>query len=328
MPQLPIGPDDVEAAAPRLRGIAHRTPVVTSRSIDTLTDARLFLKCENLQRTGAFKFRGAYNALARFTPRQCEAGVLAYSSGNHAQAVALAARLLGIPAVIVMPTDAPQVKLDATRGYGAEIVPYDRYAEDREALGRRIATERNLTLIPPFDHRDVMAGQGTSALELVEQVRQLDGGGLDVLAVPVGGGGLLSGCAVAVRNLLPGCRIVGVEPAAGDDVRRSLSQGEPVRIDVPHTLADGAQTQRVGDLTFPILQALVDDVVVVDDAALVRTMRLVAGRLKLVIEPTGALALAACLEGAVDVEGQRVGVLVSGGNVELARFAELVSSPR
>jgi threonine dehydratase len=326
---LPLSFADVTAAAARLRGIAHRTPVLTSRTADARTGARLFFKCENLQRMGAFKFRGAYNALAQFTPEQRRCGVIAFSSGNHAQAVALAARLLGMPAVIVMPADAPALKIAATREYlpalpGAEVVLYDRYTQDREALGRRIAAERGMTLIPPYDHAHVMAGQGTTALELVEQVRELDGGGLDLLLVCVGGGGLISGCAVAVRHLLPGCRVIGVEPEAGDDVRQSLRRGEIVHIEVPRTIADGAQTQHPGALTFAVIRALVADVVTVSDAQLVRTMHFFGERMKLVVEPTGCLAAAAALEGVLPIGGRRVGVIVSGGNVDLLRYAQLL----
>lgn len=322
---LPISFDDVVAAARRLQGVAHRTPVATSRTADERSGARLFFKCENLQRMGAFKFRGAFNALAQFDDGQRRAGVIAYSSGNHAQAVALSARLLGMPALIVMPQDAPALKIAATRGYGAEVVLYDRYREDREALGARLAAERGMTLIPPYNHPQVMAGQGSAALELIEQVRELDGGGLDTLLVCVGGGGLISGCATAAKALLPACRVIGVEPAAGNDVQRSLRSGSIVHIDVPQTIADGAQTQHAGDLTFAVIRALVDDIVTVDDAQLVRTMRFFAERLKLVIEPTGALGAAAALEGAVPVAGRRIGVIVSGGNIDLARYAQLLA---
>jgi threonine dehydratase len=311
---------DIEAARERLRGVAHRTPVLTSRSADARTGARLFFKCENLQRTGAFKFRGAYNALAQFSPEQRARGVVAFSSGNHAQAIALAAQLLGIPATIVMPQDAPPIKIEATRGYGAEIVFYDRYREDREAIGRALAAERGLTLIPPFDHPHVMAGQGTAAAELIEDV-----GALDALVVCVGGGGLISGCAVAAKHLAPGCRVIGVEPEAGNDVQLSLAAGRIVHIDVPATIADGAQTQHAGQLTFPVIQALVAEIVTVPDAALVRAMRFFAERMKLVVEPTGALAAAAVFE-RLALAGRRVGVIVSGGNVDLGRYAQLLGS--
>jgi threonine dehydratase len=328
MTSLAISFDDVTAAAARLAGVAHRTPVFTSRTADARTGARLFFKCENLQRMGAFKFRGAYNALAKFTPAQRRTGVIAFSSGNHAQATALSARLLGMPAMIVMPQDAPALKITATREYGAEVILYDRYTEDREAIGRRIAAERGMTLIPPYDHADVMAGQGTAALELIEQVRELDGGAhgreLDLLLVCVGGGGLISGCATVAKHLLPGCRVIGVEPAAGNDVQQSLRKGEIVHIDVPKTIADGAQTQHAGQLTFPVIRALVDDIVTVSDGDLVGAMRFFAERMKLVVEPTGALGAAAAFERKVDIAGQRVGVIISGGNIDLARYAQLI----
>jgi threonine dehydratase len=320
---LAITYDDIEAARERLRGVAHRTPVMTSRTADERTGARLFFKCENLQRMGAFKFRGAYNALAQFGPEQRRHGVVAFSSGNHAQAVALAARLLGMPAVIVMPHDAPRIKVRATRGYGAEVIGYDRYTEDREAIGSRLARERGLTLIPPFDHPHVMAGQGTAAAELIE-----DAGALDALVVCVGGGGLISGSAVAARHLAPDCRVFGVEPEAGDDVARSLHAGHIVRIDVPKTIADGAQTQQPGALTFPVIRALVAEVVTVSDAALVRTMRFFAERMKLVVEPTGALSAAAVFERKLALAGKRVGVIVSGGNIDVEGFARLMLDAR
>jgi threonine dehydratase len=308
--------------------VAHRTPVFTSRTADARTGARLFFKCENLQRMGAFKFRGAYNALSKFTAAQRRTGVIAFSSGNHAQATALSARLLGMPAVIVMPQDAPALKIQATREYGAEVILYDRYTEDREAIGRRIAAERGMTLIPPYDHADVMAGQGTAALELIEQVRGIDGGAhgreLDLLLVCVGGGGLISGCATAAKHLLPACRVIGVEPEAGNDVQQSLRKGEIVHIEVPKTIADGAQTQHAGQLTFPVIRALVDDIVTVSDGDLVGAMRFFAERMKLVVEPTGALGAAAAFERKVDIAGQRVGVIISGGNIDLARYAQLI----
>ncbi len=322
---LPISSNDVLAAAERLRGVAHRTPVLTSGTADARTGAHLFFKCENLQRMGAFKFRGAYNTLVQFTPEQRARGALAYSSGNHAQAVALSARLLGMPALIVMPGDAPPLKIRATREYGAEVVLYDRYTEDREAIARRIAEERGMTVVPPFNHAHVMAGQGTAALELIEQVREMDGGGLDLLLACVGGGGLISGCAAIARDLLPHCRVIGVEPETGNDVQQSLQRGEIVSIDVPRTIADGAQTQRTGDLTFPVMQALVADIVTVRDEDLVAAMRFFAERMKLVVEPTGALAAAAAFTGAVGVRGLRVGIVISGGNVDLARYAEFLA---
>ncbi len=316
---LPVCFDDVAAAAKRLAGVAHRTPVLTSRTADEATGAQLFFKCENLQRMGAFKFRGAYNALARFSPEQRAGGVIAYSSGNHAQGVALSARLLGMRAVIVMPQDAPGLKIAATRGYGAEVVLYDRHRESREEIGARIAAERGMTLVPPFDHADVIAGQGTAALELLQ-----DTGPLDALVVCVGGAGLISGCALAARRLAPSCRVIGVEPEAGNDVQRSLATGERVKIEVPQTIADGAQTQQVGELTFPIVRALVAEVTTVSDAQLVRTMRFFAERMKLVVEPTGCLAAAAVLERVLPLAGKRVGVIVSGGNIDADRYANLL----
>ena len=320
---LSINKADIEAAAARLAGIAHRTPVATSRTADERTGAQLFFKCENLQRMGAFKFRGAYNALSQFTPEQRRAGVVAFSSGNHAQAIALSARLLGLPATILMPHDAPQMKIDATRGYGAEVKLFDRYKEDREAIARKLADERGMTLIPPFDHPHVMAGQGTAALELIE-----DAGPVDVLLVCVGGGGLISGCAVATKHALPQCRVIGVEPEAGNDVQQSLRRGEVVRIDVPQTIADGAQTQAPGRFTFPVIKALVDDVLTVTDQQLISTMRFFAERMKMVVEPTGCLAAAAILEGMLDVRGQRVGIIISGGNIDVDRYADLLKRDR
>jgi threonine dehydratase len=331
---LAITFDDVAAAAQRLAGHAHRTPVLTSRTADKLTGARVFFKAENLQRMGAFKFRGAFNALARFSPAQRERGVIAFSSGNHAQATALAARILGMPSVIVMPQDAPAAKLAATRGYqagqaGSEVVLYDRYTEDREAIGRRLAEERGMTLVPPYDHADVMAGQGTAALELVQQVAELDGGGLDALLVCVGGGGLISGCAVAATHLLPGIEVWGVEPEAGNDTQRSLAEGRIVHIDTPKTIADGAQTQHSGALTFPVIQALVKGIVTASDEELVQAMRFFAERMKIVVEPTGCLGAAALMSrvaGLPDLRGRRVGVILSGGNVDVRRYAELLAS--
>jgi threonine dehydratase len=317
---LPISYDDVRAASKRIAGVAHRTPAVTSRTVNERTGAELFFKCENLQRMGAFKFRGAYNALAQFTPEQRRTGVVAFSSGNHAQAIALSARLLDMPATIVMPNDAPQMKVAATKGYGAKVQLYDRYREDREAIGRALSEQHGMTLIPPFDHPHVMAGQGTAALELIEDV-----GTLDLLLVCVGGGGLISGCAVAAKQMLPQCRVLGVEPEAGNDVQQSLRRGEIVRIDIPRTIADGAQTQQAGRLTFSVIKELVDDVLTVTDSQLVSTMRFFAERMKLVVEPTGCLAAAAPLEGVLDVYGQRVGVIISGGNIDVARYAALLS---
>ena len=311
---------DVRAAAERIRGIAHRTPVLTSRTADARTGGTLFFKAENLQRGGAFKFRGACNAISRLDAEAKRRGVVAFSSGNHAQAIAYAGALQDVPTVIVMPTDAPAMKVAATREYGAEVVAYDRYKEDREAIGKKIADERGMTVIPPFDHPDVAAGQGTAALELFEEV-----GPLDTLLVCLGGGGLLAGSALAASDLSPACRVYGVEPEAGNDVQRSLRTGERVKIDVPVSIADGALTQQVGACTFPVIQAHVADVVTVSDAQLVSTMRFLAERMKIVVEPTGCLGAAAALEGVVPVAGQRVGIILSGGNVDpaaLARFLQ------
>jgi threo-3-hydroxy-L-aspartate ammonia-lyase len=324
MTPLAIDFSDITAAAARLRGVAHHTPVLTSHTANERTGAQVFFKCENLQRMGAFKFRGAYNALAQFTPAQKQGGVIAFSSGNHAQAIALSARLLGMPSVIVMPKDSPAAKLAATRQYqagqvGSEVVLFDRYTEDREAIGKRLAAERGMTLIPPFDHAHVMAGQGTAALELIEET-----GPLDKLLVCVGGGGLIAGCAVAAHQLSPGIEVIGVEPQAGDDMQQSLARGEIVHINTPKTIADGAQTQAPGRLTFPVVQQLVRRVETVSDAQLVNTMRFFAERMKMLVEPTGCLGAAALLEGVVQAKGQRVGVIISGGNVDMALFASLL----
>ncbi|CAJ0721139.1 L-threo-3-hydroxyaspartate ammonia-lyase [Ralstonia edaphis] len=316
---LPISYDDVVAAHARLHGVAHKTPVLTSATANAMSGAELFFKAESFQRMGAFKFRGAYNALSQFTPEQRKAGVITFSSGNHAQAIALSAKLLGMRAVIVMPKDAPVVKVEATRGYGGEVVFFDRYTEDREAIGRKLAEEQGLTLIPPYDHPHVMAGQGTAAKELIEEV-----GPLDVLLAPLGGGGLLSGCATAARALNPACKIFGVEPEAGNDGQQSFRTGQIVHIDTPKTLADGAQTQHLGNHTFAVIRELVHDIVTVTDTELVNAMQFFASRMKAVVEPTGCLAAAAALNGKVDVRGKRVGVILSGGNVDLQLFAKLV----
>jgi threonine dehydratase len=312
---------DVQAAAERLRGRAHRTPVLRSATADSRAGASLFFKCENFQRMGAFKFRGAFNAIAKLSPAQQRAGVIAFSSGNHAQAIALAARELGVAATIVMPSDAPAAKLAATRDYGGEIVAYDRFAEDREALTRRIAEERGLTIIPPYDHADVIAGQGTAALELFEEV-----GPLDALFVCLGGGGLLSGCALTAGALAPDCAVFGVEPEAGDDGRQSLRAGRIVTIAVPKTIADGAMTTHLGELTFPIIRERVRDILTVSDEQLVAVMRFFAERMKMVVEPTGCLAAAGAFASAPNWRGRRVGVIVSGGNVDLAAYAEWIGA--
>jgi threo-3-hydroxy-L-aspartate ammonia-lyase len=308
-------------ASERVRVLAHRTPVMTSRTLDARTGATVFLKCENLQRGGAFKVRGACNLIAQLPDPMRRRGVVAYSSGNHAQAVALVARHFGIPAIIVMPSTAPVSKLEATRGYGAELVFHDRLGEERDTLALRLAGERGMTLVPPFDHPDIVAGQGTAALELLQ-----DTGSLDLLLVPVGGGGLISGSALAARRLAPGCRVIGVEPEAGDDGVRSFRAGRRVRVENPHTIADGARTPSLGVLTFEIIRRIVDDLVAVPDEALIRAMRLVWERSKLVVEPTGVLGLAALLDGRVDAAGRRVGVILSGGNVDLGQALRWITS--
>jgi threonine dehydratase len=305
--------DDVRAAAERLRGVAHLTPVATSRTLDERTGARLFLKCENLQRAGAFKFRGAYNAIAKLTAGERRRGILTYSSGNHAQAIALASRLLGTRATIVMPDNAPAAKRRATEGYGARIVAYDPAKARREEIAEGLRREGDPVLVPPYDHADVIAGQGTAAKELIEEV-----GELDVLLVCCGGGGLLSGSALSARALSPRCRVIGVEPEVADDATRSFRTGTLQTVSNPPTIADGARTPSLGQLTFPLVRQHVDDMVTVSDEDLVHAMRFVWERMKLVVEPTGVLGLAAALRGKVEVAGRRVGVILSGGNVDLA----------
>ncbi|RKT88366.1 threonine dehydratase [Saccharopolyspora antimicrobica] len=309
---------DVQDAAERLEGIAHRTPVVTSSTLDELVGAEVFLKCENFQRMGAFKFRGAYNAISRLSPEQLRRGVVAYSSGNHAQAVALASRLLGTTAVILMPADAPAAKLAATRGYGAEVITFDRYTADRAELAGKLAEERGLALIPPYEHPHVMAGQGTAVLELLAET-----GPLDALVVPVSGGGLVAGCATAAKALHPDVRVIGVEPDTADDTRRSLAAGERVSVPVSRTIADGLAVGTPGELTFAVNQRLVDEIAVVTDDEIRAAMRLAFERLKLVVEPSGAVGIAALLAGRITA-ADRVGVVVSGGNVGVERFAELL----
>jgi threo-3-hydroxy-L-aspartate ammonia-lyase len=314
----PVTLDDIREAAVRLKGVAHRTPVLRSRTLDALVGAEVFLKCENFQRMGAFKFRGAYNAASRLTPEQLSRGIAAYSSGNHAQAVALAARELGTTAVIVMPEDAPPSKRTATEGYGAEIVTYDRYAGDRVAIAEALAAERGLTVIPPYEHPHIMAGQGTATLELLEEV-----GELDALLTPVGGGGLIAGSATAAKGLHAGTRVIGVEPEAGDDTKRSLEAGRRISIPVPHTIADGQALPTPGELTFSVNRRLVDDIVLVTDDEIRDAMRFAFERLKIVVEPSGATPLAALLNGRLGVPPRRIGVIVSGGNIDAERFAEL-----
>ena len=317
--QLPTY-DDVTAAAARLEGHAHRTPVLQSTTANERWGAQFFFKCENFQRMGAFKFRGAFNALSKFDAAQRKGGVIAFSSGNHAQAIALSARLLSMPAVIVMPKDAPAAKVAATRGYGAEVVTYDRFTEDREALTKRLAQERGMTMIPPYDHPDVLAGQGTAVKELIEET-----GPLDHLFVCLGGGGLLSGSALSARALAPGCKVYGVEPEAGNDGQQSLRAGKIVHIETPKTIADGAQTQHLGQHTFAVIRRDVDDVLTASDAQLVEAMRFFATRMKLVVEPTGCLGFAAAREMKAQLRGLRVGVLISGGNVDVERLAALLA---
>ena len=312
--------DDVTAAAKCLAGHAHRSPVMTSRTINEELGAEIFFKCENLQRMGAFKFRGAFNALSKFNDRQRQTGVVTFSSGNHAQAIALSAKLLGMPATIIMPHDAPAAKVAATKGYGGNVVIYDRYKDDREQIGRDLSEKNGLTLIPPYDHPDVIAGQGTAAKELFEEV-----GALDALFTPLGGGGLLSGTALSTRALAPSCKLYGVEPEAGNDGQRSFRSGSIVHIDTPKTIADGAQTQHLGQYTFSIIQRDVDDVLTASDEELVECMRFFATRMKLIVEPTGCLGLAAARKMKKSLSGKRVGIILSGGNVDIERFCALLS---
>ena len=308
---------DIESAARQIAGVAHKTPVATSRSVDARTGASVFFKCENLQRAGAFKFRGAYNALSRFTPDERRRGVVAFSSGNHAQAVALAGQVLTIPRVIVMPSDAPAVKRIATEGYGGEVILYDRENDDREEIGRRLARDRGLTLVPPYDHPHVIAGAGTAARELFEEV-----GPLDFVFAPCGGGGLLSGTALSAHAMAPSCKVIGVEPAAGDDGTRSFRTKTLQTVTNPKTVADGARTPSLGSLAFPLVLAYVNDMATVDDPALLKTTFYLWERLKLVIEPTGALGAAAAIDGGFPIRGARVGVILSGGNVDLTQVGE------
>src|SRR3954471_13758362 len=324
---------DIESAAKQIAGVAHKTPVATSRAINQRTGAELFFKCENLQsagarlffngenlqRAGAFKFRGAYNALSRLDADARRRGVVTFSSGNHAQAIALAGQVLDIPRVIVMPSDAPAVKRIATEGYGGEVILYDRDKEDREAIGRRLASERGLTLIPPYDHPHIIAGQGTAARELIQEV-----GPLDLLFAPCGGGGLLSGSAIAANAMEANCRVIGVEPAAGDDATRSFRTKQLQTVTNPKTVADGARTPSLGSLTLPLVLANVNDMATVDDSTLLKTMFYLWERLKMVVEPTGALGAAAAMEGTIPIHGRRVGIILSGGNVDLTQVGEWV----
>ena len=313
--------NDVAAAAERIAEYANKTPVMTSRTVNDEFAADVFFKCENFQRMGAFKFRGAMNALRQFTPEQRAAGVVTFSSGNHSQAIALSAKLLGIPATIIMPHDAPAAKVAATKGYGGNVVGYDRYTEDREKIGRELAEKHGLTLIPPYDHPHVIAGQGTAAKELIEEVGQLD-----VLFVCLGGGGLLSGSALAARHLSPDCLIYGVEPEAGNDGQRSFRSGKIVHIDTPKTIADGAQTQHLGKITFPIIQQNVNDILTVSDDELVASMKFIAERMKIVVEPTGCLGFAAARTRKAELLGKKIGIIISGGNVDISRYSEFLVS--
>jgi threonine dehydratase len=317
--ELPTYSDVVDAAE-RLNGIAHITPILASRTANERTGAEILFKCENFQRMGAFKFRGAYNSIAQFSESQRKSGVLTYSSGNHAQAIALSAKILGVRSVIIMPHDAPASKVAATKGYGGEVITYNRYTESREEIGRRLADERGMTLIPPYDHPHVIAGQGTAAKELIEEA-----GRLDVLLVCLGGGGLLAGCALSAKALNPRCAVIGVEPEAGNDGQQSFRKGEIVQIPVPDTIADGARTTYLGTHTFAIIRKQVDDIVTVSDEQLVEAMKFFAERMKMVVEPTGCLAAAAAMSGAVKIVGKKVGVLISGGNVDRDVFARLLS---
>lgn len=312
---------DVEAARKRLAGIAYRTPVMTSKTADKLAGAKLFFKCENFQRGGSFKFRGAYNAIASLNDDERARGVLAYSSGNHGQCLALSGQMQGVKVTIVMPSDAPQMKIDATAGYGAEVITFDRYKDDRDGLVRDLAERRGLTVVPPFDHAAVIAGQGTLAAELIEET-----GPLDMLFVCLGGGGLISGCALSAAALSPGCTVIGVEPEAGNDVQQSFRSGSIVSIPTPTSIADGALSTSPGKRNFVIIRSLVSDVVTVTDAALVESMRFFAERMKMIVEPTGCLAATAAFKGVVDCRDKRVGVVISGGNVDLARFSSLVGN--
>jgi threonine dehydratase len=312
--------DDVRAAAERLRGVAHRTPVMTSRTLDGLTGATVLLKCENLQRGGAFKFRGAYNSVFRLTEAERRAGVLTFSSGNHAQALAITGQILGVKTAVVMPENAPSAKVEATRGYGAEVILYDPATASREEIAARLRDERGMTLLPPFDHADVIAGQGTAALELFEEA-----GPLDAVLAPCGGGGLLSGTALAARGRAPACRVVGAEPALADDATRSFRSGELQRVHNPPTIADGLRTPSLGTITFAVVRANVDDMRTVTESEIVEAMRFLWTRAKLVVEPSGAVPVAALLAGIPELRGARVGVVLSGGNVDLAAACRLLA---
>lgn len=317
---LPVTFADVRAAAERLRGVANRTPVMTSRTFDEMTGRQVFFKCENFQRGGAFKFRGAYNRLSQLSADEKKRGVVAFSSGNHAQGVALAAKLLSIPAAIVMPNDAPPVKLQATRGYGAEVIVYDRLTGNREAIATQLSQERGMTLVPPFNDPRIIAGQGTAALELLEQVPDLD-----ALVSPVGGGGLISGCSIAAKAMRPSIQIYGVEAVGADDGKQSLQRGEIVHIDPPNTIADGIRTQSLGTLTFAIMRQLLSDIVLVSDDEIVAALRFIISRMKLVVEPTGAVPIAAVMQNRIPANLKRVGIIVSGGNIGMELLSSIVT---
>ncbi|MDC5573684.1 threo-3-hydroxy-L-aspartate ammonia-lyase [Acinetobacter baumannii] len=313
--------EDVAAAAERIKDFINKTPVLTSRTVNNEFESEVFFKCENFQRVGAFKFRGAMNALLQFNETQKKAGVVAFSSGNHAQAIALSSKILSIPATIIMPKDAPAAKMAATREYGGNIVEFDRYTEDREKIGKEIAEKNGLTLIPSYDHPHVIAGQGTAAKELFDEV-----GDLDYLFVCLGGGGLLAGSALSARQLSPNCKIYGVEPLLGNDGQMSFRKGEIVHIDTPPTIADGAQTQYLGKLTFPIIQQKVDDILTVTDEELINAMKFFAERMKMVVEPTGCLGFAAARNLKDELKGKRIGIIISGGNVDISKYAEFLSA--
>jgi len=309
---------DIERASQRLQGLAHRTPILTSTYFNHRTGAELFFKCENFQKVGAFKFRGACNAIGALAPEQGRRGIVTHSSGNHGQAVALAARLKGYPATVVMPDNAARVKIEAVRSYGAEIVFCEPTTPARAATVEQLLAERGGVFIPPYDHPDVIAGQGTAAKELLEDVPELD-----LVIAPVGGGGLISGTAIAVKHMRPGCRVIAAEPANADDAARSFRSGRIEPVATTTTIADGLRTS-LGELTFAVIQAQVDDVVTVSETAIIDAMRQVWERMKIIIEPSCAVPLAAILEGAVAVSGKRVGIIITGGNVDLDAIADLL----
>lgn len=321
MNKLPIPTyKDVAQAHQRILPYLNKTPVLTSRTINELTGAQFYFKCENFQRMGAFKFRGAMNALSQFTAEQRKNGVVTFSSGNHAQAIALSAKLLGIPATIIMPEDAPKAKMDATKGYGGRVITYNRYTEDREKIGQQLAQKEGLTLIPPYDHPHIIAGQGTAAKELFDEI-----GELDMLFVPLGGGGLLSGSLLSTKALSPDCKIFGVEPLAGNDGQQSLRKGEIIHIDTPKTIADGAQTQHLGNYTFEIIRNNVDDILTATDEELISTMQFYAQRMKIIVEPTGCLSLAAARQFGDKLKGKKIGIIISGGNVDIAQYGHFLA---